>query len=104
MALSRNSAEGKTRLDFWQAATGAFLALFVCVHLLLEGTVVISPALTNGIAWFLEATWLTHLVAPIIILMVVFHFYIKSLVYFVYKIRFLFVLLKYHKILQEFYE
>ncbi|SCM74376.1 succinate dehydrogenase/fumarate reductase transmembrane subunit [Desulfovibrio sp. 86] len=78
MALSRNSAEGKTRLDFWQAATGAFLALFVCVHLLLEGTVVISPALTNGIAWFLEATWLTHLVAPIIILMVVFHFYIAA--------------------------
>ena len=78
MDLRRNSVGGKTTLDFWQAATGAFLALFVCVHLLLEGTVVVNPALTNGIAWFFEATWLTHMVAPLIILLIVFHFYIAA--------------------------
>ena len=78
MALSRTPGEAKTRLDFWQAASGAVLALFVCVHLTLEGTVVFSPALTNGIAWFLEATWLAQIAAPLIILLIVFHFYIAA--------------------------
>ena len=48
----RSPADARTRLDFWQAASGALLALFVCIHLLLEGSVVISPALTNGIQGF----------------------------------------------------
>ncbi len=78
MALSRTPGEAKTRLDFWQAASGAALALFVCIHLTLEGTVVLSPALTNGIAWFLEATWLAQIAAPLIILLIVFHFYIAA--------------------------
>ena len=42
MTSNRVPLEGKTRLDFWQAASGALLALFVCVHLVLEGTVVIA--------------------------------------------------------------
>ncbi|WP_288957543.1 succinate dehydrogenase/fumarate reductase transmembrane subunit, partial [uncultured Desulfovibrio sp.] len=78
MAPSRSPADARTRLDFWQAASGALLALFVCVHLILEGSVVLSPALTNGIAWLLEATFLTQVVAPVIILLVVFHFWIAA--------------------------
>ena len=78
MAPSRSPADARTRLDFWQAASGALLALFVCVHLILEGSVVLSPALTNGIAWLLEATFLTQIVAPVIILLVVFHFWIAA--------------------------
>ena len=78
MAPSRSPADARTRLDFWQAASGARLALFVCVHLILEGSVVLSPALTNGIAWLLEATFLTQVVAPVIILLVVFHFWIAA--------------------------
>ncbi len=78
MAPSRSPADARTRLDFWQAASGALLALFVCVHLILEGSVVLSPALTNGIAWLLEATFLTQIVAPVIILLVVFDFWIAA--------------------------
>jgi fumarate reductase subunit C len=78
MALSRPPVDDRTRLDFWQAASGALLALFVCVHLVLEGTVVLSPALTNGIAWLLEATMLAQVAAPVILLLVLFHFYIAA--------------------------
>ena len=39
---------------------------------------VISPALTNGIAWLLEATFLTQIVAPLIVLLVIFHFWIAA--------------------------
>lgn len=68
----------RNRLDFLQAASGALLALFVCVHLLLEGTVVLSPSLTNGIAWFMEAIFVAQLSAPIIVLLVLFHFYVAA--------------------------
>lgn len=68
----------RNRLDFLQAASGALLALFVCVHLLLEGSVVLSPSLTNGIAWFMEATFVAQLSAPIIVLLVLFHFYVAA--------------------------
>ena len=78
MLASRSPADVRSRLDFWQALSGAVLALFICVHLLLEGSVVISPKLTNGIAWLLEATFLTQVVAPVIILLVVFHFWIAA--------------------------
>ena len=78
MALSISPVDDRTRLDFWQAASGAVLALFVCVHLVLEGTVVLSPALTNGIAWLLEVTMLAQVVAPVIMLLILFHFYIAA--------------------------
>ena len=78
MALSRSPVDDRTRLDFWQAASGAVLALFVCVHLVLEGTVVLSPALTNGIAWLLEVTMLAQVAAPVIMLMILFHCYIAA--------------------------
>lgn len=68
----------QNRLDFWQAASGLLLALFVCVHLLLEGSVVLSASLTDGIAWLLEATYLAQIAAPLIVLLVVFHFYIAA--------------------------
>lgn len=78
MALNRYPVDARSRLDFWQAASGALLAFFVCVHLLLEGSVVFSPTLTNGIAWLLEAVFLTHIVAPVIVLLVLFHFWIAA--------------------------
>lgn len=68
----------RNRLDFWQAASGALLALFVCVHLLLEGSVVLSASLTNAIAWLLEVTWLAQIAAPLVVLLVVFHFWIAA--------------------------
>lgn len=78
MLASRSPAEVKSRLDFWQALSGAVLALFICVHLILEGSVVISPALTNTIAWLLEVTWMAQIAAPILILIIVAHFVIAA--------------------------
>lgn len=66
------------KLDFLQAVSGAALALFVAIHLLLESTVIISPVLANGIAWFFEATYIAQVAAPLIILLVLFHFYIAA--------------------------
>ena len=68
----------RSRLDFWQACTGFLLALFICVHLLLEGTCILSPSITNGIAWFMEATYMAQLAAPIIIVLIGIHFYIAA--------------------------
>ncbi len=69
---------GRSRLDFWQAVSGAVLALFVCVHLLLEGTVILSPNLTDNIARLLEAVWIAQITAPLIVLLVIAHFYIAA--------------------------
>ena len=68
----------RQRLDFWQALSGACLAFFVCIHLLLEGSVVLSPNLTDGIGWLLEATYAAQLGAPCILLLIVFHFWIAA--------------------------
>lgn len=65
-------------MDFWQALSGAVLALFICVHLVLEGSVVISPVITNGIGWLLEATYMAHIAAPVLILIIVAHFVIAA--------------------------
>lgn len=66
------------RLDFLQAISGAVLALFVCIHLILEATVILTPSLTDAIAWALEATWVAQISAPLIVLLVFFHFYIAA--------------------------
>ncbi|MBQ7608364.1 MAG: succinate dehydrogenase/fumarate reductase transmembrane subunit [Desulfovibrionaceae bacterium] len=74
----RSPKDIRSRLDFWQALTGACLALFVTVHLLLEGSVVLSPDLTNSIAWFLEASYIAQIAAPCIVLLILVHFYIAA--------------------------
>lgn len=74
----RSPKDVRSRLDFWQALTGAVLALFVTVHLLLEGSVVLSPDLTNSIAWFLEATYIAQIAAPCIVLLILVHFFIAA--------------------------
>lgn len=68
----------RSRLDFWQAASGILLAVFVAMHLILEGTAVLSPKLTNVIAKFMEATYLTQIAAPVVVALVIFHFYIAA--------------------------
>ncbi len=65
-------------MDFWQAATGALLALFICVHLILEGSIVISPRLTDSIGWFLEYFWLAQIGAPVVVLLIGTHFVIAA--------------------------
>lgn len=74
----RSPQDVLSRLDFLQAVSGAILGLFVCVHLVLEGTVVISPQITNWIGWIMEETYVAQLAAPIILLLIVFHFWIAA--------------------------
>ncbi|MGE9985177.1 succinate dehydrogenase/fumarate reductase transmembrane subunit [Desulfovibrio sp. SGI.169] len=78
MIASRSPADVRSRLDFWQALSGAVLALFICVHLILEGSVVISPRLTDGIAWLLEVTYMAQIAAPCLVLLILFHFWIAA--------------------------
>lgn len=74
----RSPGEVLSRLDFWQALSGAILALFVCVHLVLEGSVVISPNITNAIGWIMEETYMAQVAAPVILLIILFHFWIAA--------------------------
>ena len=66
------------RLDFIQAVSGALLILFLWAHLLLVSSVIISPAIMNGIAWFFEATYMAQIGGPIILLLMVYHFIIAA--------------------------
>lgn len=76
--IIRSPQDIRSRLDFWQALSGGILALFVCVHLVLEGSVVISPKVTNWIGWIMEETYVAQIAAPIILLLIVFHFWIAA--------------------------
>lgn len=75
---ARSPQQILSRLDFWQAISGAILALFICVHLVLEGTVVISPKITNWIGWIMEETYVAQVAAPVILLIIVFHFWVAA--------------------------
>ena len=74
----RSPQEAPSRLDFWQALSGAVLALFICVHLVLEGSVVLSPKITDWIGWFMEEIYLAQVAAPLILLIIVLHFWIAA--------------------------
>lgn len=76
--MERSPKDIRSQLDFWQALSGGLLAIFVCVHLVLEGSVVISPKLTNWIGWIMEEMWLAQIAAPIILLLIIFHFWIAA--------------------------
>lgn len=76
--LARSPRDIRSRLDFWQAFSGALLAIFVCVHLCLEGSVVISAALTDWIGEMMEVTYVAQIIAPVILGLVLFHFWIAA--------------------------
>lgn len=78
MAGTATTQQVSTQLDFWQAVSGGILALFICVHLVLEGSVVISPNITNWIGWVMEETYIAQIAAPVILLIIIFHFWIAA--------------------------
>lgn len=75
---ARSPRDIRSQLDFWQAFSGALLAIFVCVHLVLEGSVVISPKITDWIGVMMEVTYVAQIAAPIILLLIIFHFWIAA--------------------------
>ncbi len=74
----RNPQQLRSRIDFWQAVSGAILAIFIAVHLVLEGSVVISPAITNWIGCAMEETYMAQAAAPVILLIIVWHFWLAA--------------------------
>ena len=75
---ARSPRDLRSRLDFWQALSGACLAIFVCFHLIFEGSVVISPAITDWIGWAMEVTYVAQIAAPVVLLLIIFHFWIAA--------------------------
>lgn len=65
-------------LDWLQMLSGAALIIFMWTHLCLVSSVIISPAVMNGIAWFFEATGLVYLVGPGIFLVFLLHFVLAA--------------------------
>ena len=68
----------KSRLDFFQAASGVLLIAFLWAHLLMVGSVIISPSAMNALGWFLEATCMAQIGGPIIFVLMVAHFLIAA--------------------------
>ena len=55
-------------MDWLQMLSGASLILFMWCHMILVSSVVISPAIMNGIAHFFEATGMAQVGGPLIFL------------------------------------
>ncbi|MCG8531772.1 MAG: succinate dehydrogenase/fumarate reductase cytochrome b subunit [Desulfovibrionales bacterium] len=69
---------GVGRLDFFQMLSGVLLILFLWAHLLLVSSVLISPSLMNGIAWFFEETYMAQIGGPLIGLLIFAHFLLAA--------------------------
>lgn len=51
----------ESRLDFFQAISGVLLIAFLWAHLLMVGSVIISPSAMNALGWFLETTYMAQI-------------------------------------------
>ena len=67
-----------SRLEIIQAITGVLLILFLWAHVFLVSSVIISPALMNGIADFFERTYMAQIGGPLVLLLIVYHFLIAA--------------------------
>ncbi|MCJ2164194.1 MULTISPECIES: succinate dehydrogenase/fumarate reductase cytochrome b subunit [unclassified Pseudodesulfovibrio] len=65
-------------LDWLQMLSGVSLILFMWCHMLLVSSVVISPALMNGIAYFFEMTGMAQVGGPLIFLVFLTHFVLAA--------------------------
>lgn len=68
----------ESRLDFFQAISGVLLIAFLWAHLLMVGSVIISPSAMNALGWFLETTYMAQIGGPIIFVLMVAHFLIAA--------------------------
>lgn len=72
----KNSLSG--RLDLLTTLSGFVLAVFVCMHMLFVGSVILSPSLMNSLAWLFEATYMVQLGGPLILCLIVLHFILAA--------------------------
>ncbi|TLD81020.1 fumarate reductase cytochrome b subunit [Helicobacter sp. MIT 05-5293] len=77
----RKKSKNPAKLDFWQSATGLFLALFMIAHMFLVASILISPKAMYTVAKFLEGDFifdggnpiLVSVIAVVIIVALVVH-------------------------------
>ena len=67
-----------TRLDFFQAVSGVALLLFLWAHLIMVGSVVVSPELMSALGRLFEATYLAQVGGPLVFLIMLVHFVIAA--------------------------
>lgn len=72
----RSNISGYT--DVVQMLTGILLCVFVFMHMLLVSSVILSPNVMNGIAGFLETSYLAQIGGPILLLIIVLHFILAA--------------------------
>ncbi len=58
--------------------TGVLLCCFVLMHMFLVSSVILSPRLMDGIAGFLETSYLAQVGGPIILIVMVLHFILAA--------------------------
>lgn len=66
------------RMDFLQMVSGVLLILFLWAHMLLVSSVILSPSIMNGIAWFFEATYMAQIGGPCIFVLMIVHFILAA--------------------------
>lgn len=63
----RKKSKNPAKLDFWQSATGLFLALFMVAHMFLVASILISPEAMYTVAKFLEGSLIIQGGNPIVV-------------------------------------
>ncbi len=66
------------KLDFYQVLSGVLLACFIFGHLILVSSILFGEGFFNGLAHFLEVTYLEILVLPAILFIMFAHFIIAA--------------------------
>jgi fumarate reductase subunit C len=66
------------RMEIFQAISGVMLLLFLWVHLLFVGSVIVNPAWLDWIGWFLEVIFVAQVGGPIVLLLMIYHFVIAA--------------------------
>ena len=79
-ATHKPEASGRTSayLDWLQMLSGVCLVLFMFMHLLFVGSVLISPSLMDGLSHIFEATGMAQVGGPVIFFLLLFHFVLAA--------------------------
>jgi succinate dehydrogenase subunit C len=78
LAYPRPSVKSAAYLDFLQMLTGIGLILFMWSHMILVASINLGPGAMNGLARFLEATYMAQTGGPIIGAVFLLHFILAA--------------------------
>ncbi len=70
--------EQSKKLDFYQVITGALLTCFIFGHLVLVSSILFGKDFFNGLAYFLEFTYIEFIILPLILFIMFAHFLIAA--------------------------